>query len=114
MDVRVEIANDDSERERGLMFRDHLDPKSGMLFVFPEERPLAFWMKNTLMPLDILYFDAEGNLVSVTTMTPCSGDPCPLYPSAATARYALEVPAGFGENHGIGPGWRMSPRLIAP
>lgn len=115
--VQVEVADDDAERTRGLMFKEHLAPKTGMLFVFDAPSPLSFWMRNTLIPLDILYFDGEGRFVSSATMLPCPEGPCPLYPSQGPAKYALEVPMGFIREEQVGPGWRISERslrLIAP
>lgn len=92
----VEVADDDAERARGLMFRDALDPGRGMLFVHEREEPQAYWMKNTRIALDILYFDADRRLVSQQRdVPPCSlGDRCPPYPSAAPARFVLELNAG--------------------
>lgn len=103
----VEVADDASERARGLMFREHLAEDAGMLFVFAEEQPLAFWMKNTFIPLDILYIAANGSIVSWTTMTPCEVEPCKSYPSLALAKYALEVPAGVVEKQGISTNWHL-------
>ena len=93
---QVEIANDDAERARGLMFRDELAAGHGMLFIHDNEEPLAYWMKNTRIPLDILYFDNDLKLVSQQrNVPPCSaGDRCPSYPSDAPARYVLELNAG--------------------
>src|SRR5688572_9053819 len=76
---KVEIADDEAERTRGLMFRDSLGEDRGMLFIFEREEPLAFWMKNTKIPLDIMYFDAERRLVSVATAPPCTTPQCPNY-----------------------------------
>lgn len=67
----------------------------GMLFVFDTAQERSFWMKNTLMPLDILFFAANGTFVSWQRMDPCKADPCPSYYSNGSAQYALEVPAGF-------------------
>lgn len=106
--VPVETADDPEERARGLMDRDDLAPGTGMLFVFSEPQMLNFWMKNTRIPLEILYFDAEGMFVNVLSMEPCEDDPCPAYPSAALAQYALEVNPGFRDEHGIGIGWRLT------
>lgn len=103
----VEIADEAAERQQGLMHREALDEGTGMLFVFEETKHLSFWMKNTLIPLDILYFSQTGGLVSWTTMQPCQADPCPSYPSQGLARYALEVPAGTIEEQGITWGWRL-------
>ena len=92
----VEIADDDAERARGLMFRDSLEDGHGMLFIHDVEAPQAYWMKNTHIPLDILYFDDARRLVSQQRdVPPCSlGDGCPPYPSTAPARYVLELNAG--------------------
>lgn len=93
---RVEIADSDEERARGLMFREQLAAGRGMLFIHDREEPQAYWMKNTKIPLDILYFDTARRLVSQQRdVPPCSlGDACPPYPSNAPARYVLEVNAG--------------------
>ena len=104
----VEIADDPPEQAQGLMGRTEMPHDRGMLFIFPKEQPLSFWMKNTLIPLDILFFDADGNFVSYQSMDPCKADPCKTYPSAGRAKYALEVQAGFIEKEGVGEGWRMS------
>ena len=102
--IVAEIADEPSERQKGLMFRDHLADGNGMIFVFEEEKPRSFWMKNTLIPLDILYFDASGVLVSALTMQPCTADPCMSYPSNASAQYALEVNEGFIKKYNISVG----------
>jgi uncharacterized membrane protein (UPF0127 family) len=94
---QVEVADDDAERARGLMFRDEMAPGHGMLFLHERQEPLAFWMKNTKIPLDILYFDNERRLVAQQrNVPPCSaGDRCPTYPSdGKPARYVLELNAG--------------------
>ena len=95
----VEIADDDAERARGLMFRDELPPGHGMLFIHDRQEPQAYWMKNTKIPLDILYFDDDRKLVAQQRDVPtCSlGDACPSYPSDAPARYVLELNAGQAE-----------------
>ncbi len=92
----VEIADDDAERARGLMFRDALADGTGMLFIHDEEVPQAYWMKNTRIPLDILYFDNARKLVAQQrNVPPCSaGDACPSYPSERPARFVLELNAG--------------------
>lgn len=99
----VEVADDFEERARGLMFRDHLPADHGMLFVHAREEPLAYWMKNTRIPLDILYFDAEQRLVSVRMgVPPCSaGNACPAYPSDGPAKYVLELTAGRASTLGL-------------
>lgn len=93
---KVEIADDDAERARGLMFRDTMEADRGMLFVHDSEEPQAYWMKNTHIPLDILYFDQNRKLVAQQrNVPPCSaGDLCPSYPSEVPAKYVLELNAG--------------------
>ncbi|WP_149196228.1 DUF192 domain-containing protein [Luteimonas suaedae] len=92
----VEIADTEEARARGLMFRDVLAAGTGMLFIHDREAPQAYWMKNTRIPLDILYFDNGLRLVSQQRdVPPCtSGIGCPSYPSRAPARYVLELNAG--------------------
>lgn len=105
--VRAEIADDAAEQTIGLMHRESLADGTGMLFIFPDEQPRSFWMKNTLIQLDILFFDADGAWVSTRTMQPCDGDPCELYGSGRPAKYALEVESGFAGREGVGEGWRL-------
>ncbi|MGH8402949.1 MAG: DUF192 domain-containing protein [Gammaproteobacteria bacterium] len=100
----VEIADSDSARERGLMFRTHMAADHGMLFVFSDVEPRIFWMKNTLIPLDILFFNAQHRLINVSADTPpCKADPCPTYPSTAPAKYVLELNAGMAAKIGAHP-----------
>ena len=102
----VEVADDDAERSRGLMFRDSLAADHGMLFVHERDEPQAYWMKNTKIALDILYFDAARKLVSVQKrVPPCSGgDRCPPYPSEGSVRYVLELNAGEADAMGLAKG----------
>lgn len=103
--IAVEIADDHAERERGLMHRDRLAPGTGMLFVHDRQEPQAYWMKNTRIPLDILYFDAQKKLVSVSRAPPCSlGSRCPPYPSSGPAQYVLELNAGDAAAMGLKAG----------
>lgn len=105
--VTVEVADSASERETGLMHRKKLPIDTGMLFVFRDPQMLTFWMKDTLIPLDILFFDQNGEFVSATQMTPCIQAPCPKYKSQALAKYALEVNPDFRKAHGVGVGWKL-------
>lgn len=114
----VEVADDDAERSRGLMFRDELASGQGMLFVHEREEPQSYWMKNTRIPLDILYFDSAAKLVSQQRdVPPCSmGDRCPPYPSAAPARFVLELNAGEAARLGLKDGavMRFGPGIASP
>lgn len=103
----VEVANDHQSRAMGLMYRESMADDAGMLFIFPQPQPLAFWMKNTLIPLDILYFDQNRKLVSISERTPpCRNTTtrCPNYPSLKPAQYVLEINAGLSEKYGFKPG----------
>lgn len=103
----VWLALDGEQRERGLMqvSKEELAPtgdvERGMLFAFPYEQPLSFWMFNTPTPLDIAYINAEGQIVQTHTMAPLETR---TYPSVEPAQYALEVLAGTFERLHIGPG----------
>ena len=98
IEIQVEIADDAEERQRGLMYRESLDENQGMLFVYPEQRTLGFWMKNTLIPLDIAYIDREGRIVDIQQMEPQTTE---THDSAAPAMYALEMNQGWFEANGI-------------
>ena len=98
--MRVEVADDLAEQAKGLMDRTALGENRGMLFVYPEERELSFWMKNTLIPLSIAYIDSERRVVDIQDMKPLDDEP-PSYVSADPAQYALEVNRGFFEERGV-------------
>jgi uncharacterized protein len=107
--VFVEVADDQDETMRGLMFRKHLPWNAGMLFVFYDEEPRTFWMKNTLIPLDMIFVDSNLKIVDIKeNVPPCAqGDECPLYPSRERAQYVLEVNAGFVQENSIKIGDRF-------
>lgn len=108
LSLQVEVADSAEERAKGLMGRENLEEGHGMWFVFEEEAPRSFWMKNTLIPLDIIFFDKDKKAVRmVSNMEPCKkneGNDCPLYASRAPAMYALEVRSGFVQAYGVGVG----------
>ena len=87
---RPELALTSAQQQRGLMLRKKA-PADGMLFVFPRATSGGFWMKNTLVPLTIVFFDTAGKSVRRLTMTPCRKDPCPIYDPGRPYRYALEL-----------------------
>jgi uncharacterized membrane protein (UPF0127 family) len=100
VEVEVEVADDTEEMARGLMERTTLAEDAGMLFVYPEERELSFWMKDTLIPLSIAFMDSEGRIVDIQDMKALDDTP-PHYASAEPARYALEVNKGFFDERGV-------------
>ncbi|MDO8557783.1 MAG: DUF192 domain-containing protein [bacterium] len=91
----LEPADTPKKRQEGLMFRESLAKNSGMLFIFDTDVADPFWMKNTLLPLDIFFVDAEYRIVDSATMEPCKMDPCSTYQSRTPYRYAIEVNQGF-------------------
>ncbi len=93
--IRAEIAADDASRMRGLMYRPWLAPGTGMLFLFDPPQHVSFWMKNTLIPLDIRYYDAAGRLVAYHLATPCLSEPCAHYPGRGRVAYVLETRARY-------------------
>ena len=108
----VELAETREKQALGLMFRDSLEENHGMLFIFPDEAPLSFWMKNSRIPLDIMYFDKDLKLVSISANTPpCRVSRCPSYPSTAPAQYVLELNAGTAAKLGVGIGDRLTLNL---
>ena len=98
----VELAETTEQQALGLMFRDSMADDHGMLFLFPTESRRRFWMKNTRIPLDIMYFDKDLKLVSISADTPpCRVSNCPSYPSKAPAQYVLELNAGMAAKLGV-------------
>jgi YVTN family beta-propeller protein len=97
----VEIPDEPDEYERGLMFRQQLPLNAGMLFAFNSEEPRTFWMKNTVIPLDMIFIDSNSTIVDIfENVPPCELEQCPTYPSEQPAQYVLEVNAGFvNEKH---------------
>lgn len=104
----VELALTPQEQEKGLMFRESLDPDKGMLFVFPSEGVYPFWMKNTLIPLDMIWIDSNGTVVFIgKDEQPCKADPCAIINPGIRARYVLELDAGTVGRIGLAEGEKM-------
>jgi uncharacterized membrane protein (UPF0127 family) len=101
----VELAETQDKQALGLMFRDSLPQDHGMLFIFPGESRRSFWMKNTRIPLDILYFNSKLELVSMAeNARPCRSKSCPGYPSEGPAKYVLELNSGKAAELGVKAG----------
>lgn len=103
--VWVEIADTDELRAQGLMYRDHLASDDGMLFLFAQDGEYPFWMKNTRIPLDMIWIDKDRRVAAVKfDVPPCRADPCPSYPPNAFSRYVLEMAGGVAKQHGLKAG----------
>jgi uncharacterized protein len=102
---RVEIARNPEEQAQGLMFREALPEKTGMLFLFDEASVHKFWMKNTMIPLDIVWMDVEGKVLFVSSQTPpCRSDPCPTYGPELPAASVLEIAGGMAKREKVDVG----------
>jgi uncharacterized membrane protein (UPF0127 family) len=108
--VRLEVANTPANRERGLMYRTSLGQDDGMLFVFPEATDQSFWMKNTLIPLDMLFIARDGRIVGIhPDAVPLSMAPISV---GQPSTYVLEVNGGWAARHGVHPGDQVELRGV--
>lgn len=106
--IVAELAVTNEERARGLMFRERIGSDQGMLFVFEEEGIYPFWMKNTLIPLDILWLGRDRRIAHIAAdVPPCTADPCPSYDPGVPASFVLELKAGDARARGLKPGDRL-------
>lgn len=101
----AEHALTEQAKERGLMYRTEMPEDGGMLFTWDDERPRRFWMRNTCLPLDMLFIDAKGTIVSILEQVPTLNT-LPR-PSGCPARHVLEVNAGWARSHGVRPGQKV-------
>jgi len=104
--LTTQIAADDASRELGLMSRTNLGDSEGMVFVFPQPRPVTFWMKDTPIPLSIAYISSSGRILELHDMKPFDETSVPSTSQAVV--YALEVAKGWFERHGVLPGDTIS------
>ena len=102
---KAEVAADNNSRTIGLMNRFSLKPDQGMIFVFAQSEPLAFWMRNTFVPLSIAYIDSKGVIVNIIDMKPQDES---THPSAGPAMFALEMKQGWFKQHGIVAGDKVN------
>lgn len=104
--IDVELAQDEAERQLGLMYRDKMAENQGMLFIFEDETTRSFWMKNTVLPLDMLFINANNEIVTIhKSTTPYSEE---SYTSTKPAKFVLEVNAGFTDKYKIAVGDRIT------
>jgi uncharacterized membrane protein (UPF0127 family) len=104
--IDIQIANTDFDRELGLMFRKQMDENKGMLFIFPEESRQSFWMRNTLISLDMIFVNALNKIVTIHRNTQILSDQS--YPSSAPAKYVIEVNGGYCSRHSINEGDKIN------
>lgn len=106
--ISVEVADTPLKQMKGLMFRDKLDADAGMLFIFRSEKPRSFWMKNTTIPLDLIFLSANGTIIDIKeNFEPCETLVCPSYRSQAPAQHVVEVNAGFASENDIQVGHKV-------
>lgn len=112
---QVDVATTIEQQQKGLMHRERMASNQGMLFIYPKASPMSFWMKNTPLSLDILFFDEQGALVAQhRNVPPCTEDPCPHYPSVKAARYVLEINAGQADAMNLSEGAVLKPTAVRP
>lgn len=115
--IRAELADTTEKRARGLMYRQSLAHDRGMLFIFPEPQQWTFWMKNTKIPLDIIWMDQQKRIVYIERNVPGCGrsdDGCPQYQPTYDALYVLEVAAGMAEALKLQRGVKLQFQLPLP
>jgi uncharacterized membrane protein (UPF0127 family) len=107
--VTVEIAETEEQRARGLMFRERMSPAEGMIFLFEGPGNYPFWMKNTLIPLDMIWLDQHARIVWIAhSVPPCKADPCPSFDHEGDALYVVEVVSGFAKEHRLKVGDQLT------
>ncbi len=113
-EIEIELAKTREQTERGLMFRENLDENKGMLFIFSKDENRYFWMKNTLIDLDIIFVDSKGKIVNIAEKVPHSYIAAPEE-EVATAegfgKYVLEVNSGFSQKHNLKAGDRLNLKI---
>ena len=112
--IDIQIANTEFDRELGLMFRKSMKENQGMLFIFPVDTIQTFWMRNTYIPLDMVFINSQKTIVSISKNTKVLSDQ--TYASKGPAQYVLEVNAGYCDKFNINPGdkvnWKKSQNTI--
>lgn len=103
--IEAEVVREDKERQRGLMYRTSMAENAGMLFIFEQERELTFWMRNTCIPLDMIFIAADGTIVGIEENTPTLTDDS--FSAGCPGRYVLEVNAGWTRKNGVRAGMKV-------
>jgi len=106
--LSVEVAAEGRARSVGLMSRPRLPADAGMVFLYEGPHGGGFWMKNTLIPLSIAFWDESGRILKILDMAPCKADPCPVYEPGVTYVGAVETNRGWFSAHSVGPGDRVT------
>ena len=109
--IALEVAQTEAQQAMGLMYRTSLADDRGMLFPFDPPRPVGFWMKNTLIPLDMVFLRA-GKVVAIANATPCTADPCPTYDSGSPVDGVVELRSGRAKQLGLKVGDRVNLRFL--
>jgi uncharacterized membrane protein (UPF0127 family) len=103
--IHLTPAITNEQKSKGLMNITNLPPNQGMIFIYNQEQTLSFWMKNTLIPLDIIFLNKDYEVVDIKhNFQPCTNDPCPSYQSKQPAKYAIELNAGQAKQLNIQTG----------
>ncbi len=106
---KAELAETSEKHQKGLMFREYLDQNAGMLFIFEEEEIYPFWMKNTLIPLDIIWINKDKEIIYIEeNVPPCKADPCLSYSPNKEALYVLETNANLAEKYSFKEGDKIT------
>lgn len=95
--VRLEIANTANRRQQGLMFRANLEDQSGMIFIYPHSGNHRIWMKNTLIPLTVIWFDEQATVIEVQKLKPCKQAICPSFGVQSSSRFIIEFNDKFND-----------------
>ena len=105
--ISLELARTELQRSTGLMNRKNIGEDNGMIFIFDNESILNFWMKDTSIPLDIIFLNKDYNIVNIKTMQPCLENSCISYSSEVESKYAIEVNEGFTKQNNISIGQKV-------
>ncbi|MFP4567337.1 MAG: DUF192 domain-containing protein [Candidatus Woesearchaeota archaeon] len=108
---KIDLAQTEQEQRQGLMNIESMPENKGMLFIFEDEKKQAFWMKNTLIPLDIIWINSNYEIIHIETAEPCTSEPCKIYTPTENAKYVLEINAGLTEQKNIELGMKTKLEL---